>query len=155
MSENIDQIDRKILNTVQTDASQSVELVAAQVHLSKNACWRRMRALEDKGFIKKRVAILDPEQLNLGQQVFVLVSAKEHSPEWLATFKRALDTLPEVVGAYRTSGELDYLLQVMVAAVKGYDSFYQQLIALVPNTNISASFVMEVLRQTTAIPLRV
>ena len=149
----IDQIDKKILRFLQEDASISMEQLAERVNLSKNACWRRVRILDQSGIIRKRVALLDPKAIGLGMSVFVSVKVKEHSPAWLDQFQAAVSSMPEVVGAFRTSGEVDYLLSVKVADVAGYDTFYKRLIAKVPSMDLSATFVMEEIKNSTALPV--
>ncbi|MCY4181059.1 MAG: Lrp/AsnC family transcriptional regulator [Litoreibacter sp.] len=135
------------------DASQSIDSIAEAVSLSRNACWRRIKQMEEAGIIKSRVALLDAGKLGLGLPVIVLVHAADHSPDWLEKFHRAVRILPEIIGAYRMSGELDYVLRVQVADVADYDRFYKRLIELVPLRDISASFVMENIKDTTALPL--
>lgn len=153
MSHMLDNIDRAILRELQLDATQSMDDLSQKVALSRNACWRRMRAMEDQGVIKGRVVLIDPASVGLGLSALVLIRAGAHSPDWLAKFERAVAALPEIVGAYRTSGDLDYVLRVWVADMKGYDQFYQQLIKRVPLGDVSASFVMEEIKDTTALPL--
>lgn len=153
MSELLDETDRKILRLLQNDATLSMDSLADQVHLSRNACWRRVRQMEQSGVITAKVALADPAKLGHGQSVIVLLRAGSHTPDWLEQFERAVQTLPEIVGAYRTSGDLDYVLRVRVADVQDYDRFYQTLIRRVPIANVSASFVMEELKETTAIPV--
>ncbi|MGB0844806.1 MAG: Lrp/AsnC family transcriptional regulator [Alphaproteobacteria bacterium] len=153
MSTNLDKIDRNILNHLQTDASSTVDEVAEHVHLSRNACWRRIKQLEEQGYVKKRVALLDATKLDLGLGVFVSVKALEHNMDWLKTFRDAVSGFPQIVGAYRMSGDLDYLLSVRVKDVAAYDAFYKQLISKLPNASISASFVMEEIKETTELPL--
>ena len=153
MTKSIDIIDRRILAVLQQDAAISVEALAETVHLSRNACWRRVKQLEEAGIIRKRVALLDPQALGLALSVVVLVRTNEHNPQWLLKFREAVAGMPEIVGAHRMSGDLDYVLRVRVANVQDYDRFYQQLIARVPIADISASFVMEDLKDTTALPV--
>ena len=86
----LDGIDIKILDLLQNDASQSIADIAERVHLSQNACWRRIRQLEEEGIIAKRVALLDPEKLGVGVTVFVTVRAGEHTERWLETFSAAV-----------------------------------------------------------------
>ncbi len=155
MSENIDQKDRRILAELQHDATLSVEQLANRINLSRNACWRRMKRLEDDGFIRERVAIVDPEKLGLGLSAFVFVRTAAHDPGWLKRFRDAVATFPEITGVYRTSGDLDYVLRIRVADVKAYDRLYQRLIAKVPLSDVSASFVMEDIKETTAIPVEI
>lgn len=153
MSDILDEIDRRILRLLQQNAMLSMDALAEQVHLSRNACWRRVRQMETSGVITRRVALADPEKLGFGLTVIVLLKAGAHTPDWLDRFNRAVKDMPEIVGAYRTSGDLDYVLRVRVADVADYDRFYQSLIRRVQVDNVSASFVMEELKETTAIPV--
>lgn len=153
MAEDIDKLDRAILRFLQRDASQPIEAIAESVGLSRNACWRRMKRLEETGVIRARVALIDAEAVDLGQTVMVLIRTNSHDPVWLTRFRQAVVEMPEILGAYRMSGDLDYLLKVCVRDVKSYDSFYQRLIAKVPVANVSASFVMEDIKDTTALPI--
>ena len=153
MSNKIDKIDRKILQRLQTDATISVDVLAEQVNLSRNACWRRVKALEANGTIQSRVALLNPTSLGLGLQVFVLIRSSEHNTQWVQKFRTVVGETPEIVSAHRMSGDLDYVLRVRVADVADYDRFYQSLIKQIDLSDISASFVMEDLKDTTALPL--
>ena len=153
MSTNIDEIDRKLLTLLQEDASLSVDALADRVHLSRNACWRRVKRLEADGIIQKRVAIIDPVDVGLGLQVFVLIRTNDHSAEWLKAFRSAVHQMPEIIGAQRMTGDLDYVLRVRVADVPAYDRFYQRLIEKVQIADVSASFVMEDVKETTALPV--
>ena len=153
MSTNLDTYDHAILRVLQKDASISMDQLADLIHLSRNACWRRVKRLEEAGVITGRVALLDPEQLDLGLSVFVLIRTAEHAPDWLTRFERAVREMPEILGAHRMSGELDYVLRVRVADMRGYDRFYKALIAKVPLSEVSASFVMDDIKDTTALPI--
>ena len=149
----IDEIDLKILGELQQDGSQSIDSLAERVHLSRNACWRRVKALEEHGVIKHRVALVDAEQVGCGLSVFIFIRTANHDPDWLTRFRAAVISLPEITGVHRTSGELDYVLRARVADVKAYDRLYQRLIAKVPLADVNASFVMEDVKDTTALPL--
>ncbi len=153
MRELLDEIDRRILRILQKDASRSVDALAEAVHLSRNACWRRVKRMEEAGVIRGRVALLDAKSLGVGLSVFVMVRATEHTKDWLESFRRAVSDLPEIVAAFRMSGDLDYLLRVEVGGVEDYDRFYQRLVDKIQATDISASFVMERLKDTTELPL--
>ncbi|MDE2647341.1 MAG: Lrp/AsnC family transcriptional regulator [Paracoccaceae bacterium] len=145
--------DIKILKQLQKNASLSIEEISERISLSRNACWRRIRRLEDDGIINKRVAIVNAEALDLGQMVIVLISTNSHDPKWLSLFRAAITEMPEIMGAHRMSGDLDYILRVRVRDVRAYDKFYQRLISKVPISNVSASFVMEDLKDSTELPL--
>ncbi|WP_417427156.1 Lrp/AsnC family transcriptional regulator [Hoeflea sp.] len=149
----IDDMDVRILSQLQRDGTLSVDSLSERVNLSRNACWRRVKLMEERGLIKDRVAILDAEAAGCGLSVFVFVRAASHDPGWLKQFREAVGAFPEIVGVYRTSGDLDYVLRARVADVKAYDRLYQRLIARVPLADVSASFVMEEIKETTAIPL--
>lgn len=149
----IDQIDRRILRELQRDTTRSLDEVADLVGLSRNAVWRRVRLLEQAGIIRDRVALLDPEKLGLGLTVFVQVRTSSHDPDWLAKFAHAMRDTPEVLGAYRMTGDLDYLIRARVGSVQDYDRFYQRMIARLPLSDVSASFVMEEIKETTELPV--
>jgi Lrp/AsnC family transcriptional regulator, cysteine-sensing transcriptional activator len=149
----IDLKDRGILRELQRDAAQSIEVLSEKVHLSRNACWRRVKTLEDEGIIRARVVLLDAGKLNLGLTAFIAVKTAQHDPKWLEKFATAVKSFPEIVGVYRTTGDTDYLLQAVVSDIAGYDRLYKRLIAKIPLTDVSSSFVMEKIKETTALPL--
>jgi Lrp/AsnC family transcriptional regulator len=149
----LDALDTRILAHLQADASRSIAEIADAVHLSQNACWRRIKRLEDEGIIKKRVALLDPEKLGVGVTVFVSVRAGEHSEKWLETFTAAVRKIPEVVEFYRMAGEVDYLLKLQVASIAAYDRVYKTLIRSAKLMDVSAAFAMEEMKRTTELPL--
>lgn len=153
MTSNIDEIDRRILAELQRDGTLSVEQLSARVHLSRNACWRRLKRLEEERVLTGRVALVDPEAIGLGLSVFILIRTSSHDPDWLRRFRDAVTAFPEITGVYRMSGDLDYVLRARVADVKGYDRLYQRLIARVPLADVSASFVMEEIKETTVLPV--
>lgn len=149
----IDPKDRRILAELQRDGGQSIEELAGKVNLSRNACWRRVKALEESGTILGRVVLLNSDKLNLGLAAFMAVRTAQHEPKWLEKFAAAISEFPEIIGAYRTTGETDYLLQVVVPDMQGYDKLYKRIIAKIPLSDVSSSFVMEKIKETTALPL--
>lgn len=153
MAKEIDDIDRRILHHLQRDASLTADEIAERVALSRNACWRRIKAMEERGVIRGRVVLVDPAQVGCPLEVLIMVRTSAHEAAWMEDFQKTLRALPEVVGAYRMTGELDYLLRVRVADMPAYDAFYKRLIARVSVSDISASFVMEEIKETTALPL--
>ena len=153
MSTELDESDRRILRCLQQDASVSMDELAARTNLSRNACWRRVKQLEERRVIRGRVALVDPEAVGLGLSVFVISRTSAHEEGWLGKFEEAVRTLPEIQGAHRMTGDIDYVLRLRVADVTGYDRFYKRLIAKVPISDISASFVMEDIKETTALPI--
>ena len=153
MITNIDKIDRAILNALQNDAGLSVDDVSQRVNLSRNACWRRIKVMEDAGIIKARVALVNPASVGVPLTAMVLIRTNKHDEMWMKDFQSALQAFPEVVGAYRMTGDLDYVLRVRVADVPAYDAFYKRLTSRISVSDISASFVMEEIKETTAVPL--
>ena len=155
MKHEIDTIDRRLLAELQRDATLTVDQLSERLNLSRNACWRRVKILEEKGVITGRVALVDADKLGLGLSVFVILRTSHHDPDWLKRFRDAVTSFPEITGVYRMSGDLDYVLRARVADVKAYDRLYQRLIAKVPLSDVSASFVMEEIRDSTALPVEV
>ncbi|HEY3939111.1 MAG TPA: Lrp/AsnC family transcriptional regulator [Bryobacteraceae bacterium] len=146
-------MDIKILDLLQEDASHSVSEIAEQIHLSNNACWRRIRQLEDSGVIRKRVALLDAEKLGVGTTVFVMLRASEYTDEWFESFATAVRKIPEVLEFYRLAGDVDYLLKLQVSDIADYNAVSQKLTRAVRFRDMSGAFAMEELKNTTAIPL--
>ena len=149
----LDEIDRKILTILQRDTSLSMQEIADRVGLSTTPCWRRIQKLEKAGVIRQRVALLDPEALNLGVTVFVAIRTNQHRQKWFEQFQEAIDSIPEVVEFYRMSGEIDYLLRVVVPYIAAFDKVYKRLSEKVDLMDVSSSFAMEQIRYTTALPV--
>lgn len=149
----MDDADKRILKILQASSNLSLNDISEQVHLSRNACWNRIRQLEARGVITKRVALLDRDSLNLDLTVFIAVRTKQHDAKWLESFQRAVRDLPEILAIYRTTGEMDYMLHAVVPNMKAYDALYQRIIAKVELSDVSSSFVMEEIKQTTELPL--
>ena len=145
--------DTKILALLQADASLSLAQVAEAVNLSTTPCWRRIQRLEREGYITGRVALLDPNKINVGITVFVAIKTDQHNAEWLTDFAREVADVPEVVEIYRMAGDIDYLLKVVVPDIQGYDRVYKSLIAKVRFFDVSSMFAMERIKYTTALPL--
>jgi len=137
---------------MQRDATLSVGELAERAGMSKSACWRRVQRLEQQGVITERVAILNAQQLGLGLCVYISVRTNQHNDGWAQNFQLITEQIPGVQEVYRMSGDLDYLIKAVVADMAGYDKLYQQLIAA-DLFDVSASFVMETMKRTTALPL--
>ncbi|WP_304191476.1 Lrp/AsnC family transcriptional regulator [Lentibacter algarum] len=148
-----DEIDRRILRQLQRDCDISLDMLSLEIGLSRNACWRRIKHMQEAGFIRKRVALLDAPKLGLGLTVYIQVRAEKHAAGWSAAFARATRSIPEITGVFRMSGDLDYLIRAHVADMAGYDRLYQKMIAEVSMADVSASFVMESIKDTTELPI--
>ena len=146
-------MDRKVLRQLQRDCDISLDMLSLEIGLSRNACWRRIKHMQDAGLIRKRVALLDAPKLGLGLTVYIQVRVEKHAAGWSAAFARATRSIPEITGVFRMSGDLDYLIRAHVADMAGYDRLYQKMIAEVSMADVSASFVMESIKDTTELPI--
>jgi Lrp/AsnC family transcriptional regulator len=149
----MDSVDRKILELLQQDASLTVKQNATQIHLSATPCWKRIQKLESEGYIRARVALLDPRLVDADVTVFVAIKAAQHSTQWIEDFSRTVSDMPEVMEIYRMSGEIDYLLRVVVGSIAAYDAFYKRLVDRIALSDVTSSFAMEQIKYTTALPL--
>ncbi len=149
----LDDMDIKILTVLQRDCTLAVADIGKEVGLSTTPCWRRIQRLEEAGIIRGRTALLDPVKINVGVTVFVSIKTDTHSLDWLHKFHAAVIDFPEVVEFYRMSGDVDYLLRVVVPDIAAYDAFYKKLIARIAISKVSSAFAMEQIKYTTALPL--
>ena len=150
----LDKKDKELLRLLQCDCTQCLHDLAAAVALTPNPCWKRIKRLEDEGIIIGRVALLDKNKLNLSLTAFVMVKTQNHSDDWYKHFVSQVNSMPEVITFFRTTGEYDYLLQVVVSDMKGYDSFYKKLVSSVSGlSDVTSSFSMEEIKYTTQLPL--
>ena len=149
----MDKIDRKLLALLQDDADRPLNELAEAVHLTATPCWKRIQRLQREGVIRKKVVLCEPAKLNLGLTAFVAVRTTQHSDAWLKKFAAAVQTIPEIVEAYRMSGDIDYMLRIVVPDIAGYDAVYRRLIRAVELSDVSSSFAMERLKYSTALPV--
>lgn len=149
----MDRLDKKILRLLQEDATLAVADIAKKIGLSTTPCWRRIQKLEEDGVITRRVALVDPVKVNTASTVFVAIRTGSHNHEWLKHFSEIVTTFPEVVEFYRMSGDIDYLLRVVVPDIAAYDAFYKKLITKIEIRDVSSSFAMEQIKYTTVLPL--
>ncbi len=149
----LDRMDIKILRILQQDCTRPVAEVGKEVGLSTTPCWRRIQKMEEAGIIQRRVAVLDPRKVEASVTVFVSITASQHSLAWLEKFHQVIVEFPEVVEFYRMSGQVDYLLRVVVPDIAAYDAFYKKLISKIEISNVSSAFAMEQIKYTTALPL--
>jgi Lrp/AsnC family transcriptional regulator, cysteine-sensing transcriptional activator len=153
MENTMDRVDKMILGLIQEDATLPVADIAKRVGLSTTPCWRRIQKMEEDRVIQRRVAILNPDHVNCGVTVFVSITTNQHNQEWLKRFAEVISKLPEVVGFYRMSGQVDYLLKVVVPDIAAYDAFYKRLVGDIDIEDVSSAFAMERIKDTTQLPL--
>ena len=150
----LDAIDRKLLEMLQLDCDTPIADLAAAVQLSTTPCWRRIQRMKEAGVVTGHVALVDPKRVNVGVTVFVNIKTNQHSQAWFDRFHATVESIPEVVEFYRMSGDVDYLLRIVVPDIAAYDGVYKRLIAGTQLFDVSSSFAMEQLKFTTALPLR-
>lgn len=153
MNLKLDSKDRTLLTLLQQDAETPLASLAEAVSLSSTPCWRRIQRLREAGYITRHVALVDPRKVNLGVTVFMALRTNQHSQDWLERLGQAVRDIPEIVEFYRMSGDVDYLLRVVVPDIAAYDAVYKRLINSVELADVSSSFAMEELKFTTALPL--
>ena len=149
----MDVIDKKIIELLQFDASLTAREIAEKVGLTTAPCWRRIQRLEAEGIIAAKVAIINPEKVNLSVLALVEIRTNRHNAEWLTGFTSAIKKFPEIIEAYRTSGEVDYMLRVVAPNMETYDLFYKKLVEEVDLYDVRTHFVMERIKATTELPL--
>jgi Lrp/AsnC family transcriptional regulator len=149
----MDEVDRRLLQILQQDATLSIAEMAERAGLSPTPCWKRIQKLEACGVITRRVALLDPERVGASLTAFVAIEAAEHSEDWMHRFTTGVAAMPEVMEVYRMAGDVDYILRVAVADMASFDTFYKRLIAVAPLKKVTSRFSMERMKHTTAYPL--
>src|SRR5882724_8458679 len=149
----MDKLDLRILELLQANGELAASDVADRVGLSKAPCWRRIKRLQDEGVIRQTVALLDARSLNVATTVFVMLKTAHHNEAWLEKFVRAVRDIPEVTEIHRMSGHIDYLMRIVVPDIDAYDVVYKRMIASVEFQDVSASFSLETIKYTTALPL--
>src|SRR5690606_16926412 len=154
MAEKFDSIDRAILRALQEDASLSQRALAERVGLSQNACWRRLKRLDESGIIHGRTLRLDAGRLGLGIPVFVMVRTRHHSREWLQEFRRKVLSIPQIIDFYRIAGDYDYMLKVVAGDISVFDRVYQRLIDGIELETVTSYFAMEAIADQRPLPLR-
>ncbi|GGE88631.1 Lrp/AsnC family transcriptional regulator [Stappia taiwanensis] len=153
MTHKLDHFDRRLLEELQRDSAQSQRALSERIGLSQNACWRRLKALEEAGVIRHRTVVLDRNQLQAGLVVFVMVKTRHHSASWLQRFRRHVSTIPEVIDFFRIGGEYDYLLKIITRDMVSYDEVYKRLIDEVELETVTSFFAMEAIEEQRPIPL--
>jgi Lrp/AsnC family transcriptional regulator len=149
----LDRTDIQLLDAIQRDSTLSMVQLGERVGLSPTPCWKRIKRLQDEGFITARLAVLDRKKVGLPVTVFVSVRTTQHDEKWLARFAAVVTAMPEVLEFHRMSGDVDYLLKVVTSSIDGYDRFYKKLIRQVGLTGVSSAFSMEQIKSTSVLPL--
>lgn len=150
----LDRLDISILRHLQEDASISTQDLGTKVGLSATPCWRRVKRLQNDGFIRKQVALLNANLLQLEVNVFVHVKLKAHSDDVLKMFEESVASIPEVVECYSVTGETDFLLRLVVADVAMYETLlYKKLLQLREVGTLNSMFALRQVKYTTELPI--
>lgn len=154
MSEELDSVDTKILELLQTDASLSIAEIADKVGLSSSPCWRRIERLKKLGVIVAQVTLLDRERLGLTFEVIASVKLQMPTRENLEKFEAAVQRWPEVVDCATVTGAVDYMLRIVTVDMHGYDDFLRdKILSLGLVSDVQSRIVIRVAKRTTAAPL--
>lgn len=150
---SIDSMDRKILYHLQRDAGMTIKELAKKINLSPTPCWKRIQRLEEIGVIRSRVALLDPAKVGAEVTVFIAIKTDQHNTAWSEKFAFEMSSIPEIMEIYRMSGEVDYILRVVVLDIPAFDLLYKKIIDRIDLSNVTSSFAIEQMKYTTALPV--
>lgn len=149
----LDDIDRKILQQLQRDATWSMDRLAKHVGTSKTAAWNRVQRLTESGVIKRQVSVIDAPSVGLLETFFIAIKTNQHQQTWLEQFSKVIHKWPEIVEAHRLAGDIDYLIKVQVASTRDFDALYKKIVAEVDLYSVTSSLSMEVMKHETALPV--
>jgi Lrp/AsnC family leucine-responsive transcriptional regulator len=150
----LDRADRRILALLQERGRMSNVELAQAVALSPSPCLRRLQRLESAGVIARYAAVLDPRKVGLGLIARLDVMLDKQAEHARSTFRRAVQKWPEVLSGYALSGQWDYTLEVVAPDLDHYSRFLmEKVLALPVVVNVNSSFVLETVKDTTALPL--
>jgi len=149
----MDDIDKRILACLQADTHGSIAEIAERAGVSQTPCWKRIKRLEKNGYIRKRIALLSPEALNLRLVGYIRIRAAQHSEAWLKKFAAGIQAIPEIVECHRMTGDIDYLLKIVAPDMAAYDAIYKRLVRIADMAEVNGSFSMEQMKYTTELPL--
>lgn len=151
---NIDQIDRRMLQLLQTEPGINAAAIGERIGLSQSACWRRIQRLRDDGVIKDHPVILDAEKVGLSTMVFAQVKLTSHGRSNLNDFAAAVRRYPEVLDCYVVLGNVDFLLRIISNDIKGYERFIYDRLSQIPGVQeINSSMVLSEIKHTTVLPI--
>jgi len=150
----MNEIDKKILSLLQINADIPIAELSKKVNLSSTPCWLRINKLYKQGYIKKKVVVIDRVKINLSTVAFVQIRTSQHNMAWSKKFVEGVKEMDEVVEFYRLSGTTDYLLKVLVPSIDKFDEFYKKLTDKIDLSDVTTSFSMEELKQTSSLPLK-
>ena len=147
--DTLDKTDLQILRTLQRNAKLTTKELADAVHLTPTPVFERQKRLERNGYIKKYIAVLDPERLGKGLLVFCKVKLKQINREIADDFTHRIQRIPEVTECYNTSGTYDYLLKIRAADMQEYQQFILNKLGIIETVaSLESTFVMSEVKQS-------
>ncbi|MFI4957069.1 MAG: Lrp/AsnC family transcriptional regulator [Gammaproteobacteria bacterium] len=151
----MDRIDRQILEILQTDGNISNQDLADKVGLSPSPCLRRVKQLEEDGYIKNYVALINPEKIGLTLTIIIMLGLTSHDPKKMQLFEKTVSSYPEVINCYLIAGQTaDYMLKVIVANLNDYQDFLLKKITRIDGVGtVHSSFVLNKIVEKTSLPL--
>ena len=147
-------MNKKLLSILQTNGRISNVELSEAVNLSESACLRRVKSLEERGFINKYVALLDQKRVGLTDTVFVHIVLKREEKSELLAFEEAVKEIPEILECYLMTGEFDYLLHLVVANMADFERLHNESLTQLPGVSrVNSSFAIRTVQKTTALPI--
>ncbi|SHM83221.1 DNA-binding transcriptional regulator, Lrp family [Pseudomonas asturiensis] len=154
MYEVLDKVDVSIADRLQRDGRLSNVKLAETLSLSEASCWRKQKRLEECGIIQGYQAILDRKKLGLGVMAFVQISCTDHSEEATARFEKIIELAPQVLSCHNTTGEADFLLQVVAKDLDSYSRFVERVLRKLPGvSSIRSNLSLREMKTTNRLPV--
>ena len=150
----MDEIDKKILISLQEDVSIPLSELSKKVGISSTPCWSRIKKLEKNGVIVSKTIEIDQEKINLPITIFLSISIQNNTEAWLKNFSEVVNKYDEIIEVHRLTGSsVDYLLKILTPSINEYDKFQQKLITEIKCTNMSSSISLKKLKKFKRLPL--
>ena len=154
MNTSLDEYDKNILRALQENAEYSMNDLGEKVGLSHTPCWRRVKRLEEEGYIQKKLTLLDAKRLNLNVSVHAYITIKKHDETSLNSFESSVKNIREIVECYSITGDKDYLLRIVVSSVEAYESLLKETLVHLPNVaSVNSVFALKQVKYTTELPI--
>ena len=151
----MDYIDKKIIFILQRQADLPLSEISKRVGLSQTPCWNRIKKLEEDGVIEKKVTLINKRKVNLPITVFLMITVRNHSSDWMKKFSEILKKYKNILEAHRITGsQADYIIKIVAESIEEYDKFQQVLIKNIEFNSMSSGISLQELKSTTILPLK-